>query len=323
MHDLVVSGPPGPLAAAVPNEPRVVVSSSASTSPWRAATGTAAGTCGELVQGFTGSGQPFHVTCPIAKSATVTVTIRPAPEFSITQIDPSLSKLAQALRRTALFLELEPLEIRVEHWTDLDIGKGMGSSTADIVAGARALAAAADRVLSPHELGKIATSIESSDGSMYPGILAFNQKTGDVLQEFAWWPQFVILMVTPAQVYNTESANFSGKQKFGSEFDKLLAQLRTAADEQDAVAFADAASRSAHLNQRFVPNPYHALLEERVSDFGAVGINVGHTGTVLGILFDAEDGAAMKSAARASVELQQLLPSGAQVDITLTPASPV
>jgi len=322
MHDLVASGPPSPLHAAVTNEPRVVVSSSTSTSPWRVSTGTAAGTCGELVQGFTAEGEPFHVTCPISKSATVTVTVRSAPEFSISQIDLKLSKLGQSLRATAELLELEPLEIRVEHWSDLDIGKGMGSSTADIVAAARALAGVTDRPLSSSDLGKIATSIESSDGSMYPGIVAFNQKNAHVLEEYAWWPQFVICMVTPPQVFNTESAVFTGKDKFGQEFDKILDSLHKASQAHNSQAFADAASASAKLNQRFVPNPYYALLEDRIEDFGAAGINVGHTGTVLGLLFDAEDGKSMKSAASAAVELQRVLPASAKIEITLTPASP-
>jgi hypothetical protein len=118
MHDLVAAGPPRSLAAGTPDEPRTVVASTRSTSPWRTSTRTAAGTCGELVQGFTAQGVPFHVTCPIAKTATVTVTVRPAPEFTITQIDPGLGKLAQALRQASNLLELEPLEIRVEHCWD-------------------------------------------------------------------------------------------------------------------------------------------------------------------------------------------------------------
>ncbi|MGH3869025.1 MAG: hypothetical protein ACRDQ4_23480 [Pseudonocardiaceae bacterium] len=322
MHDLVSSGPPSSLAASTTIEPRVVVSSAGSTSPWRAATETASGTCGEMVQGFTSEGQPFHVTCPIAKTATVTVTVRPAPDFMITQIDPGLSKLAQSLRQTALFLELEPLEIRVEHWSDLDVGKGMGSSTADIVAGARALAAVADRTLTPQQLAEIATSIESSDGSMYPGIVAFNQKKGNVLHEFSWWPQFVILMVTPPQVFNTESANFGGKERLGKEFDQILDDLSAGSSRREAKAFADAATHSARLNQRFVPNPYHALLADRLGEFGALGINVGHTGTVLGLLFDAADDSAMKAATAASIDLQKLLPNTVKIDITLTPTAP-
>ena len=322
MYDLAANGPPVPLPAGAPQQTRVVAAYAGSTSPWRAATRTAAGTCGELVQGFTSQGVPFHVTCPIAKTATVTVTARPAPEFTITQIDPGLSKLAQALRRTSALLALEPLEVRVEHWSDLDVGKGMGSSTADIVAAARALAAIAGRDLSPAELAGIATSIESSDGSMYPGLVAFNQKTGGVVDTFAWWPQFVILMITPAQVFNTESADFSGKQECGAQFDAILASLRTASARRDSSAFAAAATLSASINQRFVPNPYHALLEDRIGDFGALGINVGHTGTVLGLLFDAADSGAMKAATSASVELQRLLPPAAKIDITLTPKSP-
>jgi L-threonine kinase len=322
MHDLVTSGAPGPLAAGASPQPTVVAARSGSTSPWRSATKTAAGTCGELVQGFTSSGAPFHVTCPIAKTATVTVTARPAPEFAITQLDRGFSKLAQSLRQTAAVLDLEPVEIRVEHWSDLEIGKGMGSSTADIVAAARALAAIAGRQLSPGELAHIATSIESSDGSMYPGLVAFNQQAGEVLERFAWWPRFVIVMITPPQVFNTESADFTGKQDYGSRFDEILARLRTAASQRDISAFAEAATWSASINQRFVPNPYHALLEERAADFGAIGINVGHTGTVLGLLFDAADNSAMRAAAQASVELQRLLPPAAKVDITLTPKSP-
>jgi L-threonine kinase len=322
LHDLVAEGPPGPLSAGAPSEPRAVVASTRSTSPWHAATATAAGTCGELVQGFTSQGVPFHVTCPISRTATVTVTVRPAPEFAVTQIEPGLSKLAQSLRRTSGLLELEPLEVRVEHWSDLDIGKGMGSSTADIVAAARALAAACDRALSPGQLAKLATSIESSDGSMYPGLVAFNQKTGDVLERFSWWPQFVILMITPPQSFNTESADFDGKHKIGSQFDNILSSLRTAAAERDTLAFARAATESARINQRFVPNPFHALLEDRADDLGALGVNVGHTGTVLGLLFDAADSSAMKAAAAASLEIQRIMPGTAKTDITLTPASP-
>ena len=263
------------------------------------ATETAAGTCGELVQGFTSEGVPFHVTCPISKTATVTVTVRPAREFTITQIGSGLSKIAQSLRQTSILLDLEPLEVQVEHWSDLDIGKGMGSSTADIVAASRALAAATGRTLTPAELAKLATSIESSDGIMYPGLVAFNHKTGDVVEQFSWWPQFVVLMITPPQQFNTESADFSGKQKFGAQFDEIVSDLRGAAARRDAAAFAKAATQSASINQRFVPNPYHSLIANRLDEFGALGINVGHTGTVLGLLFDASDDLAIKAATSA------------------------
>lgn len=322
MHDLVTSGVPTPLTVTTTVEPRAVVSGSSSTSPWRVGTGTAAGTCGELVQGFTSTGEPFHVTCPIAKTTTVTVTVRPAPEFVVTEIDPNLGKLAQSLRATAAHLELEPLEIRVERWTDLDIGKGLGSSTADIVAAARAMAAVAERPLSVAEIASIATSIESSDGSMYPGIVAFNQKNAHLLNEYAWWPQFRIVMITPSQIFNTESADFTGKQKFGQDFDHVLAKLHEASIDRDARAFAEVATYSASLNQKFVPNPYYPLFEDRLDDFGAIGLNIGHTGTVLGLLFDDDDPSSRRAAAAAQLEIQRILPTSANVEVTLTAPSP-
>jgi len=42
--------------------------------------------------------------------------------------------------------------------------------------------------------------------------VAFNQKTGRLLDSFTWWPQFAIVMITPPQMFNTESADFSGKE---------------------------------------------------------------------------------------------------------------
>ncbi len=296
----------------------LVIGDAGSTSKPKVGTGTGVGTCGELVQGFTSGGQPFHVTCPIEKSSTVSVTLSPAREFRVLRSTEQLDKVELSLLRTATYLDVEPCEIRVAHWTDLETGKGLGSSTADVVAAARAIAAALGRQLNATELASIATSIESSDGSMHPGLVAFDQKSGSVLRRYTWWPQFLIVMVVPMKVLNTESVDFSGKPNLGVEFDEILASLDVAANERNPLGFAEAASRSATLNQRFVPNPYHALLESRLEQMGALGINVAHTGTAVGVLFDAEQPDAMRAASAAAVEVQSMFPD-ARVEVTLTP----
>lgn len=321
-RDLAKYGPPKPLAESQSPAPKIIAANRSSTTPWHVVSGIAVGTCGELLQGFTTGGHPFHVRCPIQKTATVQLRVRRSPEFVVSQIDPSLHKLERSLYEASRLLKLGPLDIRVEHWSDLDVGKGMGSSTADIVAGARALAAVAESEFSPAELARIATTIESSDGSMYPGIVAFNQKTGDILREYSWWPQFIVCMIVPAQVFNTESAAFAGKERLGEEFDQLLLALDEAAATRQPAEFAAVATRSAELNQRFVPNPLFALLADRAEDLGALGLNVGHTGTVLGLLFDVDDHQAMRHAAAASVELQRILPASARIEITMTAMTP-
>lgn len=284
-------------------------------------TGTAFGTCGELVQGFKADGTPFHVTCPIEKTSTVTVTLARSQEFSITNTSSLQKKLELSLRKTAAHLDLKPCEIRVAHWTDLDVSKGMGSSTADIVAAARALSRAVGRDLDSAELAAIAVSIESSDGSMYPGVIAFNQKTGTVIERFDWWPQFLIVMVVPKRNLNTESVRFEGKQRLGHVFDELLDDLKKGSESKDITPFAEAATKSALLNQPFVPNPYFMVLEDKFPDMGALGINVGHTGTIVGLLYDATDSNALKTAAMTSIELQQMFPE-TTVEVTMTPSRP-
>lgn len=321
-RDLVHDGLPEALHEAAPVTTPVMRSTVGSTTPWRTGSGVAYGTCGELVQGFLSSGRPFHVTCPIQKSSTVSLRVRPAPEISVTIVGPELHKVELALHRTAEVLSLEPLAIRVERWTDLDIGKGMGSSTADIVAAGRALADATEQELTDDQLADIAVSIESSDGSMYPRLLAFDQKRGGIVRDFDWWPQFVICMVVPSQAFNTESAKFTGKERLGSAFDDILDRLVAAAKTHDAVAWGEAATESAKLNQRFVPNALFGLLSVQAEKFGALGVNVGHTGTVAGLLFDAEDPDAMSQAARAALEVERMVPASARVEITLTPPPP-
>jgi len=276
------------------------------------------GACGEIAQGFTSGGRPFHVSCPIETSATISVALRPAREFSVQHPGRRLDKVEMSLLRTAEYLNIEPCEIRFSHWSDIDVGKGMSSSTADVIAAARALAAAVDRTLNPTELAAIAVSIESSGAPMYPEILAYDHKAGVVVQRYEWWPQFVLAIVIPPETFNTESANFSGKEVHGKTFDALLAQLEEGAKKRDALTFAQVATESAKLNQDYVPNPYFALLEDRFEEFGADGILVAHTGTVVALLFNAESSGARKAAAGATVDLQEMFPN-CKVQMSITP----
>lgn len=281
--------------------------------------GTAPGTCGELVQGLLGPTQHFHVTCPIRKSSTVRLRMRPAAETSITGLEQHQDKIELALLGALDLLDLPPHQIFLEHWSDLDIGKGMGSSTADVLAAARALADAAGAEFSADQLAKLATSIESSDGTMYPGIAVMNQKTGELVRPMYWWPQFLIVMLIPDATFNTESADFTGKDQYADEFATLLSSLTEAAATRTAQPFADAGTRSCEINQRFVPNAYSLHLLKAFEDYGALGVNTAHTGTVCGLLFDPDAGGA---AAEAQLALRRELPADVRIEMTLTPPEP-
>jgi L-threonine kinase len=250
---------------------------------------TAPGTCGELVQGFCGTGKPFHVTCPINVYASAKLVVHDAPRFSISGLPDYAAKMRRAIEHTARFFKLDKVCVDVEHHTSLETGKGMGSSTADILSVATALANACGKELTVRELAMIATSIESSDGTMYPGIVAVNHKNGELLQTFEWWPELHIAMIVPTEILDTAHVRFTGKAALASRFDEILATLQHASVNADEEAFAQAALESAILNQEFVPNAYFEKLKNRISELGAIGLNVAHTGTMVGVLFNSSD----------------------------------
>jgi len=69
-------------------------------------------------------------------------------------------------------------------------------------------------------------------------------------------------------------------------FRPLLGLLRRALHTQDARLLGRVASASARINQRHLPKPCFERLERLGEELGAVGLQVAHSGSVIGILFD-------------------------------------
>lgn len=298
------------------------------TTGWRPGSASAPGTCGELIQGVLPDGRRFHVTCPIDLGTDVRLRYRPAPATTVRGLAPGAWKVEQALRRTAELLELGPIEIHATVRTGLQPAKGMASSTADIVAAARALARAAGEPLEGDALGPLAASIESSDGVMFDGVVAVDHHRGTLLRRFAWWPALTVAMFVPLATRDTATTTYPGLGRHAHEYEALLAALGDAERARDAAAFAAQATRSAELNERFVGNPIQRALAPRVAGSGALGLCVGHSGTVCGLLFDGTGGG-LERATDAAHRLLPHLPAGTQARVVRmpapapTPASPV
>ena len=293
---------------------------------WRVGAATGAGTCGELVQGVLGDGRSFHVTCPINRGSRVTLKLRESRQWRIEGVPAGRHKLERAIRLTAETLAGGPYEVRVEHSSELEVGKGLGSSTADVVAGARATASALGLDMDEDAL---AASIEVSDGSMYPEIIAFDGRAGVPIRRYDWWPQFAVVLVTPATSIDTDSVDFTGQASLSARYDRIVADLDLAVGARDGRAFARAATDSARLNQAFVTNPWLDLLERETPRLGADGVNVAHTGTCLGMLFllpatcgaraTEESAAVRRRASSAAHQLRAVLPGELRVVLAETP----
>lgn len=270
--------------------------------------GTCPGTCGELVQGVLSNGQVFHMTCPINLFSTIEIKLEKSND-SLTNVleTGELSKTKEALLKGISLLSSDSFSIEVRSRSSIEKGKGMASSTSDIVAALRSLFNAFNENPSPEAVSKIATSIESSDGIMYPGVNVVNHKTGELLFSFdKWSPSFKILAFTPKEVVKTHQVDTRKRLINVKEYDVLLRRVLEAVEQRDLDRIAREATHSAELNQVCVQNQLFSYLSSVYKDLGAMGVNVGHSGTVVGLLYE-NNNSGLRKAEKAKEKIQDTL----------------
>lgn len=171
---------------------------------------------------------------------------------------------------------------------------GLGSSTSDVTASIRAVAAAFGHPLSSHEVARLAVKAEvASDPVMFSErAVLFAQRRGVVLEEFSrQMPQLEVLGFNMDPTgYDTLGAPPARYSWWEIEaFRPLIGMLRQAIETQDVGLVGRVASASARINQRHLPKPHFERLERMTTQVGAVGLQVAHSGTVVGLLFNPAD----------------------------------
>ncbi|MGB9660565.1 MAG: GHMP kinase [Moorellaceae bacterium] len=247
------------------------------------------GSCGELVQGMV-DGSYFLITCPINITSEVTVTLEeeegirgPAGRF----------KALEAVRQTFRLLGLK-LGARVEINSALPIGKGLASSTADVAGAAAAAALAAGRILSEKELIEIAVGVEPSDGIFLPGITLLEHLTGRRWEYLGEPPLLDILIIDLGGTVDTIAFNRRPDlMRLNRAKEALVRQavklVREGLARGEAALVAQGATVSALANQVILPKPELDFIIEIAQSCGALGVNVAHSGTAVGVLYKPEE----------------------------------
>jgi len=147
---------------------------------------------------------------------------------------------------------------------------------------------------------------------MFDGeVVLFAQRQGEVLESFGEWiPSFTVLSLDldPARG-GIETLSLPLPQYTRAELallESLIDSLREALRRRDAAAVARVASASATLNQRYLPMSRFAELWALAERHGALGVQISHSGTLAGILFDPRDTLDNEVVARASADLPAL-----------------
>lgn len=250
----------------------------------------APGSCGELVQG-TIDGQPFLITCPIDVYNAVTVTDRH-------QRIEAGEKTVTAVRRVLRQLNAPPA-VGITAAPSLPVGKGLASSSADVSAACLAAALYSGHVLSAHEIADIALSIEPTDGIFYEGCMLFDHVRGRVRRYLGAPPPLYIAVFDTGGAVDTLQFNRrtdlaeKNRAKEGAVRQALaLVQEGLAAGDSERLGLG--ATMSAFANQSIIAKPALPAILAIARHWGAVGVNIAHSGTVIGCLFPptARDGIA-------------------------------
>lgn len=242
----------------------------------------APGSCGELVQG-TIDGKNFLITCPMDLHTEVTVEVGAK---SIT----AGGKTLEAVEKTWAYLGIAIDRFSVSVQSELPKGKGMASSSADISAACQAAALCTGKKLTPDEIADIALNIEPTDGIFYPGVVMFDHVHGLIRKPLGFPPPLSLAIFDAGGEIDTLQFNLRSDLTFLNQTKEPQVREAVALVTQgiamgDAALIGRGATMSALANQNILRKPCLPTIASMIAGYGAVGVNVAHSGTVIGIMF--------------------------------------
>ena len=257
------------------------------------ATVRAPGVCGELVQGIR-EDIYFLVTCPVDFYSRVRVDLYidgakgDAPKVEATAGCP---KAVEALLATLAYLDRNELAARITVGSPIPRSKGMGSSSADVAATIAGTGLALGVELAPEVVARIAVSVEPTDGVMFPGVVLFDHREGRITETFGPPPPMEIVALDFGGTVDTVEFNKVDRRSLWEsvqpETSQALELVRSGVEKGDPLLVGQGSSISAIAGQHVLPKPHLAAVQDFAKDVGAVGVNVGHSGTIIGVLLDA------------------------------------
>ena len=248
------------------------------------------------------------VTCPIDLYSAATVVLREGTGQICGPVH--CPKAVQAVALTLDHLGLDSLDAVLSIDSAIPRGKGMASSTADIIASVAATGAALGRATSAELQADIALLVEPSDGTMLPGIVLFDHVQGRVRRNLGDPPPMSVLVLEFDQGLDTVAFNSIDRtaalRRRSESFREALSLIEAGIATADTELIGRGASLSASTYQEVLAKPELPEVFALAAAAGAVGVNIAHSGTVAGLLLDQDAERVEWAAAQARLRLPEL-----------------
>ncbi|TAK09999.1 MAG: GHMP kinase [Candidatus Manganitrophaceae bacterium] len=239
------------------------------------------GSCGELAQGSI-DGIRLHVSCPVNRYTWA------APENESQQRRLGL-KVRKALALAATFWKGDASADGLSLYSGLPVGKGMASSTADIAAALAVRQMTARSFIDLDETARLALAVEPTDGVIFEGITLFDHYRGTVRRGLGNPPSLDILAIEFEETVDTVSFNQRDYLKAAREQTRsVLAAfglIEEGLREGCVRKIGEGATLSALAHQNLLRKPDLERILKMTLDLGGVGVNIAHSGSIVGMLF--------------------------------------
>lgn len=230
------------------------------------------------------SGDRFHHDSFYQADNTEIHYFRSLPTNSLVSapLSPKLRELASLIcSRPGLKL---PQKLSIIHISRIPLGRGLGSSTADLALMARGLYRLAGENMDKIELARLLPRIEPTDATFFPGITIYEQNRGSSWQELGNLEADlkVLQLGRPGSCDTIKSR--SGRRR-PPRLHKAFSLLERSLAEQNPTLLGRAANRSARSWQNRLDYPGLDRIISLASGCGCLGVNIAHSGSVVGVIY--------------------------------------
>lgn len=242
--------------------------------------------CGELVQGWI-QGSEKLVSMPINWFSTVFVT------FGQPQYHQERPMMRKALQLTLQYFRADPQltnGLKIEFDSTIPVAKGFASSTADIAATIMATARCLEQIIEEQDIVQLCAHLEPTDSTAIQPLALFDHQQGKISERLPAAMDIDILILESPIHLETSLYHLMNRRQTLLESSEQMTRayrtLRSGLYNPSPQAIGEAAVMSAIESQHILRKPHFRCLLDIVEHHQLFGLNVAHSGSAVGMLFD-------------------------------------